>query len=435
MIDIPAGNTASALALQFRLQQTQTLPLKEQSRLVDQRLTQLLQHALQTVPYYRNHPEIIRMQGKIDWQRFPILTRANLQKAGTTLQSESPPESHGKAYEFRSSGSTGRPVVSYSSDYAQMFWRAQTVRDHLWAGRDLSGHMAAIKYQAPEKARYPGVSQGHWGPASATLGYSGKMSTLNSIEPLELQYRWLTEIQPDYLLTYPSNLLELAKIHRRMGAQLSLKGISTLGETLTPEMRQYCRTAFSCRVADMYSSQEMGYMALQCPRHDHYHIQLENCIVEILDDNNAPCRPGQTGRVVVTSLQNYIMPLLRYEIGDYAIAGAGCDCGITLPVIKRVIGRTRNLVKYPDGRKSWPSYNPMALMDLVPDAQFQLEQVSATGIVVHLVSDNPPDKAREKQMMGIIQEAMGYPFDIEIRITNEIPRAASGKFEEFVCRI
>jgi len=435
MIDIPSGSSAVAMALQFRLQQTERMLKQQRNQLLNNSLNQLLQHALSTVPYYREQLDLTAADHNIAWDKFPILTRENIQQNTDRLRSEAPPKHHGKAYEFRSSGSTGRPIKTFSSDYAHIFWQALTVREQRWAGYDFSGKLATIKYHDPEKFRYPGAHQTSWGGAYNILGYEGRLLGLNSCEPIDGQYQWLCENQPDYLVTYPSNLQELARIHEEKRQPLHLKGISTLGENLSPETRTMVSSTLGCKISDIYSSQEVGYMALQCPRHDHYHVQSESCIIEILNDDDKPCRSGEMGRVVVTSLQNYIMPLLRYQIGDYAIPGRGCDCGIQLPVIERIVGRTRNLVTYPDGRKSWPSYNPMALMDLVPDARFQLEQTSRQEITVHIQTGVDLTPAIQQDMASIIQSAMGYAFTLSFAATDNIPRAPSGKFEEFVSRL
>lgn len=435
MIDVPTSNISVALAMQYRLQQTEKIPKQQRKKLQNQAISKLLNHALTTVPYYRDHPQLQAMKGNIEWMNLPILTREILQKNTEQLLSTTPPENHGKHYEFRSSGSTGRPVKTFSSDYAQLFWRAITVREHLWANRNLAGRMATIKYFGDSKHKYPGIKQASWGSSTQILGYQAEMAILNSSESLERQYDWLTEVQPDYLLTYPSNLQELARIHLQKNRPIPLKNISTLGENVSPELRVLVNQAFGCKISDMYSSQEVGYMALQCPKHDHYHVQLENCIVEILDSNNKPCRPGEMGRVVVTTLQNYVMPLIRYEIGDYAIPGHGCDCGIQLPVIQRIIGRTRNLVTYPDGRKSWPSYNPMALMDIFKDARFQLVQTAINEITLQVQTEQIITKEIKEQATNIIQSAMGHPFNILIHATDNIQRAPSGKYEEFKSEI
>lgn len=176
-------------------------------------------------------------------------------------------------------------------------------------------------------------------------------------------------------------------------------------------------------------------MALQCPKYDHYHIMAESCFIEILDDHGEPCQPGQMGKVIVTPLQNYRMPLLRYENGDYAIQGKGCDCGIKLPTIERIVGRTRNLVTYPNGEKRWPTYNPMALMELFPEAQFQITQNSLTSLTLNIAGISAPDFDTKQRAVEIIQSSLDYPFEIDICLVDVIPRANSGKFEEFVSRI
>jgi phenylacetate-CoA ligase len=431
MIPIPEGNTTLALAMQYRLQQTQAINAAAANQLREQSLQALLKHALSTVPYYRDHPVIKAMGNQINWNNFPILTRSALQANESQLRSTAPPKSHGKIIEFRSSGSTGRPVNTLSSEYAQVYWRAMTVRDHIWARRDFSKKIAIIKFLPTGQSLYPGVNSRTWGPSATSLGYQGPSVMLNSSESTATQYRWLTEQQPDYLLTYPSALLELAQIQLKEKKLNRLKSISTLGENLSDDTRKIVETAFGCRIHDMYSSQEVGYIALQCPKHDHYHIQQENCMVEILDENDQPCPAGKMGRVVVTSLQNYIMPLIRYEIGDYAVPGEGCDCGITLPVIKHIAGRTRNLLTYPDGRKTWPSYNPMALMEIFPLARFQLEQTAINDITFRVMTEAEISSDAEQQAIKIIQDAMRHPFNITVEKADDLPRSAGGKYEEF----
>jgi phenylacetate-CoA ligase len=431
MIDAPQGAVAQALAMQFRLQQTETLPVNVRSELQNKALQSLLSHALSTVPYYRDHPQIKNIGNSINWLDFPVLTRSSLQSNSQQLKSEQPPKAHGKQTEFRSSGSTGRPVHTFNSEYAQIFWRAMTVRDHIWAKRDFSKKLAVIKFLATGESLYPGASASVWGPSTSHLGYQGPSAILNSSESTEIQYKWLSEQKPDYLLTYPSALHDLAKLQLRTKQISTLKGISTLGENLSDETRTLVQNAFGCRIHDIYSSQEVGYIALQCPKHDHYHVQSETCLVEILDEQGKPCTPGTLGRVVVTSFQNYVMPLIRYDIGDYAIAGNQCDCGITLPVLSRIAGRTRNLVTYPDGRRSWPAYNPMALMELLPDARFQLEQTAPKIIVLRVQTVTKLTEELKQKIIHIVQTAMGYPFTIGVQQVDDIPRAASGKYEEF----
>lgn len=435
MIDIPQGHHAQAAGMQFLLQQSQKLDFTQAQKKQQQSLQKILHHAIATVPYYQLHLKHLTQKKNFSWQDIPLLNRQQLQENHAQLISNNDLKGHGKNIDFRSSGSTGRPVHIISTEYAQQYWQAITLRDHLWSERDFSLSFAVIKNMPKDKGAYPGYSGNSWGPSSSSIFQTGPSYSLNSSETIATQYQWLTEKQPAYLVTYPSVLQELVKLQLEHGKIKSLRNISTLGETLNAETRKLVHKAFSCKTYDMYSAQEVGYIALQCPKHEHYHIQSENCLVEILDENNKPCSPGKIGRVVVTSLHNYRMPLIRYEIGDFAIAGNTCDCGITLPVIERILGRHRNLVIYPNGEKSWPSYNPMKLMEIFPNAQFQLIQISLTQLELRINTTSVLQISQIEDAQEVIRKAIGYDFDILIQTVDSIERAASGKFEEFICRV
>jgi phenylacetate-CoA ligase len=184
----------------------------------------------------------------------------------------------------------------------------------------------------------------------------------------------------------------------------------------------------------MYSSQEVGYIALQCPDSDRYHVQAENVLVEILDDAGQPCPTGQIGRVVVTALHNFALPLLRYDIGDFAEPAPRCVCGRGLPALERIVGRQRNMLRLPSGERRWPSIelaNTSAVTDFPPIHQFQLIQRSLKSLELLLVALRPLTPAEEEKLRGWVLAAAGYPFEVAIRYVDSIPRGAQGKFEDF----
>jgi phenylacetate-CoA ligase len=121
-----------------------------------------------------------------------------------------------------------------------------------------------------------------------------------------------------------------------------LREVRTSGEPVGATTRQLCRDAWNVPVTDVYAAAEAGCIALQCPGSEHYHVQSESVLVEVLDGWNRACAPGTVGRVVVTTLQNFAMPLVRYDIGDLAEVGAPCPCGRGLPVLTRIAGRVRD---------------------------------------------------------------------------------------------
>ncbi len=431
LLDLPDASLALAEALQFQLSRSEKLSHERMQQAQLNVIKVLINHAVTHVPYYRANDLYGDVTSWDDFYQLPIIERHDVQKNRAQLITSTKIPGHGNDVAFKSSGSTGQPIHSLSTDRAQLYWRAITLREHLWQQRDLTGKLAIIKNFSVDEARYPGIQTERWGHSTLQLS-NGPSCVLNSSETLDVQYQWLIEQQPDYLLTYPSVVQGLMQYHQQAQKPLKLKGISTLGETLPENTRQLTKKVMGCRIADMYSAQEVGYIALQCPQHDHYHIQSEVCLVEVLDDDNQPCAPGQMGRVVVTVLHNFRMPLIRYAIGDYAIVGEPCDCGIHLPTLKRIVGRTRNLVTYPDGRKSWPAYNPMKLMELIPNGQFQLLQMDHHTLQFNWVGDQPLSDDKRQEIIRVIRHAIGHDFNIGFVKKEKIERAASGKFEEFV---
>src|SRR6185436_9202776 len=109
------------------------------------------------------------------------------------------------------------------------------------------------------------------------------------------------------------------------------------------------------RVIDNYGVTETGYIAFECPAGGGYHVCSESVLVELLDDDGNDVPEGEPGRVVLTSFYNFAMPLIRYAVGDLAVAAHGpCPCGRTLPRLATILGRQRNIFTFPDGSQHSP---------------------------------------------------------------------------------
>jgi len=183
----------------------------------------------------------------------------------------------------------------------------------------------------------------------------------------------------------------------------------------------------------MYSAEEIGYIAHQSPLNDSYLVQAEHVIVEVLDDNGEQCKPGKVGRVVVTTLNNFAKPLIRYAIGDYAEVGERSPCGRGLPVLNDVLGRRRNMIVLPDGSRYWPLTGYKHYSEAAPVLQHQLVQIDTEYIEVRLVVSSQLNQAQEKELTKMIQNALHYPFKLSFKYyNNDIPRSSGGKFEDFI---
>ena len=185
---------------------------------------------------------------------------------------------------------------------------------------------------------------------------------------------------------------------------------------------------------DSYSSEEAGYIALQCPL-GAYHVQAENVLVEILDENGNACAPGEIGRVVITTLHNFAMPLIRYAIGDYARAGRPCACGRGLPVLQQILGRQRNMIRLPDGSQHWPSFPEDKGVSIEPVRQIQVVQKKLDEILLRVVSPRPLSSVEAAKLIEAFRDTLGFPYRIAIERVESIPRGRNFKFEDFVSEI
>ena len=397
-------------------------------------LEALVRHAAANVPFYaeRLRP-VFDASGCLSieaYGRMPLLTRTELQSNFDTLASRQIPPSHGRVATVRTSGSTGQPVQVTKTELAQRMWEAMLLREHRWFDRDLGGKLAVIRQGAQE------VEADGWGPISREIVQTGRVATLPISRDVASQLAWLERQQPDYLLTYPSNLAELARLAIARGVQLPrLREVRTFGELLSTEPRDLVRQAWGVTVVDVYSSVETGYLALQCPVAEHYHVQAEGVFLEVLDEKGHPCAPGETGRIVVTPLHNFAMPLLRYDIADYATVGAPCPCGRGLPVLQRIVGRVRNMLVTADGKRYWPTLGTRAVADAAPIRQYQLVQTAFDRIEVRLVAAQRLDAAQEEKVRALLQSRLPAGLQFTFVYCDAIPASAGGKFEDFISEV
>lgn len=426
---LPDDHSARILALQYQLEQSQWwLP----QRILDlqmQQFLQVFQHAVATVPFYRERfaPWSVGISGWVQFRELPLSTRREVQQAAAAMHSEAPPPAHGPIVTTESSGSTGSPLVTRGTAWSQLMWHAFLLRDHLWHGRDLGGKLAAIRSKT-NAVKFP-----NWGLATSPY-FTGPSVVLGVTGDLDEQLRWLAEENPEYLLSLATNVLALARRSLETGLRLPrLKQVRTYAESLRPETRDAVRKAWGVEVVDSYSSEELGYLALQCPACESYHVQSEGVILEVLDDGGQPCRPGEVGQVVVSTLHNFAMPLLRYASGDFAEVGEPCSCGRGLPVLKRIVGRQRNMFLRPDGGQYWPSFASTVWRELAPVTQFQVVQTARDALEFRIAAPRELTAEESQRLIAALHESLGFVYRTTLVRLEMIPHTPGGKYEDFIC--
>lgn len=362
-------------------------------------------------------------------QRLPPLTRRNLQKSPDEVFSGAVPAAYGNIVLAASSGSTGEPVQVRRTRYDLLIHQAMSLRLNLWHGLGTGLRLCMSRAEVDEITRTP-----HWSTAPGLFWPTGPMLTIPNQHSIAEQARMIAAFRPDILLIYPSNIVALAQHFDAAGTSpFPLRQIRTISETLSDEDRALIHQAWGCPVVDVYSSSEVGYIAMQCPQSDLHHIMAETVLVEVIDDAGQPCAQGEIGRIVLTDLNNYATPLIRYAIGDLAEVGPPCPCGRGLPTLRRIAGRERNLVTMPDGSRHWPLTGRSRYRAVAPVVQYQMRQTDRDRIEVRLVLERPLTGTEEAKLREIMQSALGHTFALDFRIYQDrLPLGANGKFEEFV---
>ena len=270
----------------------------------------------------------------------PVLNRSALQ-ANSQWMSTWVLGSNSEDYtESTTSGSTGKPVtVTKFKPVQGIEYHAGELFNFLWNDVDLSQNFLSYRTK-----RLPEANPSPMGEPLSFVGASGQIffqhtdqisldDVLESIEVNQIKSG----------ISTPSALRAIVnRIAQTNRSNLQVNSVLTFSGRVDANLRDLTRKHLGARIIDVYSTAEVGQIAFQCPRGDHLHpLQILN-YVEILNKNDLPCAQGEVGRVVVTALGSFGMPLIRYEIGDTASWGTPCEFAISLPVLEPEIVRVRD---------------------------------------------------------------------------------------------
>jgi phenylacetate-CoA ligase len=259
----------------------------------------------------------------------------------------------------------------------------------------------------------------------ATLSIAG-VSTAQQVE-------WLKRLRAAYVISYPSNLADIGRFARATDTKLDFLAVLTFGEMTTPDAAEAIRDCFGLAPIDRYGSTEIGLAAATCPHSGQYHAMAELLLIELVDGADRPVGPGVAGRVVITSFYNFAMPLIRYDIGDYAAwAVEPCGCGRSLPTISTIYGRARNLFRLNDGSSVWPVVRSREIGVFVPHRQYQMVQVALDRLELRYVPLAPDQTNDLAGLNDYVRKRVHPSLTVTAVAVNTIPRGSGGKYEDCV---
>lgn len=448
LLPSPPAPSAQVFAAYRQLQQAQWLPLEHIRRNQLTSLNQLLAHCARHIPFYRRvlqEAGLAPQDQPIGWDQFrrlPVLQRSDYQRHLDELRAEALPDGIVARPPILTSGTTGEPLQIAGTNLSVFWWHAFYLRDLEWAGLDPRGPLAVIKVFAKKPEELPrflrGVSRAVRNPLLQGLCESGPMFAMDVRQDPRVQLDWLRQVRPHYLSSPASNLEFLASLVRESGQPLAeLRAVQIYGEAMTPLQRQRIEAGLGVPVKNLYSSTEAGYMASQCPHGGGLHQHAENFIAEVVDADGKACAPGESGRLLVTTLHNHYGPFIRYEIGDdVTLAAEPCACGRGLPHWQQVDGgKWRPLLQLPDGRRKSSMGLVAELQGMAGVHQFQLVQRRPDHILVRIAPSLQWSAESAQRIAGLVREHMEQQVQVEVETRPFLERPPGGKFRPVLVEV
>lgn len=318
-------------------------------------------------------------------------------------------------------GSTGKPLAFYYDETKHELMRAGMMRSYM-----LSGWRPGQKILNFWGARQDTVSGGVFGGA-AWDDFIAAEKTLPAHEIDAAKLRgWAEFIQhyrPVLLQGYASILAALARfiLDEKLAMPASLIGVYSTAEVLTEPMRETIERAFGCKVFNQYGSREIPNIACEC-QHGHMHIWTDMVWLESME-----------GQLLVTSLTNRLMPMIRYANGDCGELLEGeCACGLPFPLMAMGLCRSNDFIVAPGDRRLHPSFFNRLLYGRTEVRQYQFVQKDPERVVLRLVAVRPLPEAATREMQETVAAA---GLRLAIEYVPDIERTMSGKHRFVISRL
>lgn len=410
-----------------KLLQSQFLNPSDLALLQMKKFQRIVTYAKQFVPFYDKTLANIcntEIETFADLQRLPFITKTDLKEYHKMMISR---ERFYLLTKKTTGGSTGEPVTIPKTRDAMAWELAATWRGYSWAKIDIGdrqGRFWGVPLSKKDKARAKLID---------FIANRKRCSAFSFSErDLQMYTMVLEKFNPVYFYGYVSMIEEYAKyfIHNGETSPFKLKAIITTSEVLTDYHRKLIEDVFSTRVYNEYGSGELGSVAHECEEGS-LHVSAENMIVEVIDGNR-PCDAGEIGELVITELNNYATPLIRYRTGDFAsLSNKKCKCGKTLPIIKNLFGRSYDMLRNSEGKL----FHGEFIMYIFEEAQrnnlgikaFQVTQESVQSFKIKIVPEKQYGRSTEEFIIHHIREKFDRNAIVRFELVNQIERAPSGK--------
>jgi phenylacetate-CoA ligase len=395
-----------------------------------EKLRVFLVHCADNVPFYANRFRKCGFNARgfedlSQLQRVPPLTKEDIRNHTDDIFSRT--ASRRWLKRGRTGGSTGVPTPFFLSRTESAWMRATYYRFREWVGLSMGDRIVKVgglrftsDWRAPIIRVYMRYAENVTAFPAAAL----------SVRQMNDYIKRLQQVRPSALWGYPSAMCLLAGRLLETGNTLGgMKCIWSTSEVLQDSQRELLRNAFECEPFDMYGGGDT-HVACECQAHNGLHIVAHSRFIEVVNDDGISVSPGQTGRILVTPFFNYDWPYVRYEMGDLGetMPNATCDCGRTLPKLRRILGRTGDYILTPDGRMATIPNFTLIFGPINRDVRlYQIVQREIQAIEVFVIPTSTFTRQTEEYILESMRRFLGDSIKIDVKIAHDIDQTVSGK--------
>ena len=427
-------------SLFFELRRSQYLAPHDIKAFQEFKLKRMVQHAYNNVPYYRKSMHSIGLRPEdiktlADLSKLPLLSKQDVRK---NLYFDLFSAKHKKSEMLRvqTSGSTGEPFVIYADKHQLEIRMATTMRAAEWTGWRFGDRQARLWHQ--------------------TIGMSLLQVVREKIDAWFMRRLFIPayELRDDNIATF----IERVRQHRPIlidGYAESFnflaqylqknsippfkpKAIMSSAQIMPDNVRSIIEEKLGAPVFDKYGSREFSGIAYEDEDHDGHLVMAESYIVEILKDGR-PAQAGEIGEVIITDLNNFHLPILRYRIGDLAQAIESCTetrrrC--YFPRVGRIEGRAQAIVVCNNGAWLPGTFFAHYFKDydhLV--RHYQIIQDNRDGFLLKIVPGPVYNKAGMAELISGLGPFIGNNMNILVELVAEIPLVRTGKRTSIVSNL
>jgi phenylacetate-CoA ligase len=419
------------------LEKLQWVSQQELEELRFNKLKELLVHSQENIPFYKErfakadfNPAT--MQSIEDFEVLPILNKAEIRQNIEEIQWKDCP---GGLHRYNTGGSSGEPLVFYFDRRRQAYDAAARALTHRWWGIDI-GDKELYLWGSPLEISKQDKIKDFRDAITNELLISAFEISPEKIPDFVKHFR---KFKPKCVFGYPSTIEIFCQMATKQDYRFDDLGVTVVfctAEVLYDHQRESIGEYFGgAPVVDMYGSREGGFISHECAEGS-YHVLDPNYVLEYLKDGK-PVHPGEDGEIVITHLDAWGMPFIRYSTGDVAQADeGGCQCGRGFSTMANIRGRTTDFVVTPDGRWQHALSVIYVVRDIEGVAEFKIiqEDVDDVSVLLRVHEDIYPADGNERIVRGF-KKRMGDEVRVNVEMTEDIPPDASGKYRYVVSKV